>query len=128
MTIQKFRPSFTFTQDRLEGLQSVIPEAFADGRINWDVLKEALGIFLEEEGPDTEHFGLFWPGKREARRLAALPSKGTLQPVSGEGVNEVATSNIFIEGDNLEVIKLILEELRWRRQDDLYRSTLQHWQ
>ena len=71
--------------------------------------RDPLGIFLEEEGSDTEHFGLFWPGKREARRLAALPSKGTLQPVSGEGVNEVATSNIFIEGDNLEVLKLILK-------------------
>src|SRR5713226_4406285 len=107
MTIQKLRPSFTFTQDRLAELQSVIPEAFADGRINWEVLKEALGSSLEEE--DTEHFGLFWPGKRDARRLAALPSKGTLKPAASEGINEDATGNIFIEGDNLEVLKLLLK-------------------
>lgn len=107
MTIQKLRPSFTFTQDRLEELQAVIPEAFADGRIDWDVLKEALGAFLEDEGPNAEHFGLFWPGKRDARRLAAAPSKGTLKPVPSEGVHEDATGNIFIEGDNLEVLKLL---------------------
>lgn len=107
MTIQKLRPSFTFTQDRLTELQAVVPEAFADGAINWDVLKEALGAFLEDEGRDAEHFGLFWPGKREARRLAAIASKGTLKPVLGEGVNEDTTGNIFIEGDNLEVLKLL---------------------
>jgi adenine-specific DNA-methyltransferase len=114
MTIQKLRPSFTFTQDRLAELQAVIPEAFADGRIDWDALKEALGTFLEDEGPDSEQFGLFWPGKREARRLAAMPSKGTLQPAPGEGVNEVTTGNIFIEGDNLEVQKLLLKSYAGR--------------
>jgi adenine-specific DNA-methyltransferase len=107
MTIQKLRPSFTFTQDRLKELESIIPEAFADERINWDVLKEALGTYLEEEGSDAEHFGLFWPGKRDARRLATVPSKGTLKPAPGEGVDEDATGNIFIEGDNLEVLKLL---------------------
>lgn len=107
MTIQKLRPSFTFTQDRLAELQAVIPEAFADGEINWEVLKEALGDYLEDESSDTEHFGLSWPGKREARRLAAMPSKGTLKPAHGEGINEDATGNIFIEGDNLEVLKLL---------------------
>jgi adenine-specific DNA-methyltransferase len=109
VTIQKLRPSFTFTQDRLTELQSVVPEAFADGAINWDVLKEAVGAFVEDEGPDAEHFGLFWPGKRDARRLAALPSRGTLKPALGEGMNEDITSNIFIEGDNLEVQKLLLK-------------------
>ncbi len=107
MTVERLRPSYTFTQDRLAELQSVVPEAFADRKINWDVLKEALGAFLEEESPDAEHFGLFWPGKRDARRLAALPSKGTLVPAPGEGISEDTTSNIFIEGDNLEVLKLL---------------------
>lgn len=105
MPIQKLRPSFTLTEDRLKELQAVVPEAFADGRINWDTLREALGETLEDES--QEHFGLFWPGKREARRLAALPSKGTLIPQPGAGVDEDSTHNLFIEGDNLEVLKLL---------------------
>jgi adenine-specific DNA-methyltransferase len=105
MSIEKLRPSFTFTEDRLHELQQVVPEAFADGKINWDTLREALGEHLEDE--EQEHFGLTWPGKREARRLAAMPSKGTLVPVPGEGVNEENTHNIFIEGENLEVLKLL---------------------
>jgi adenine-specific DNA-methyltransferase len=71
MPIEKLRPSFSFTEDRLRELQAVVPEAFADGRINWDTLREAMGEQLEEEG--QERFGLFWPGKCEARRLAAMP-------------------------------------------------------
>ena len=105
MPLSKLRPSFTLTEDRLKELQAVIPEAFADGRINWDTLREALGETLEDES--QEHFGLFWPGKREARRLAALPSKGTLIPQPGAGVDEDNTHNLFIEGDNLEVLKLL---------------------
>lgn len=105
MPISKLRPAFTFTEDRLRELQAVVPEAFADGKINWDTLREALGETLEDEA--QEHFGLFWPGKREARRLAAMPSKGTLIPEPGAGVDEDNTHNLFIEGDNLEVLKLL---------------------
>jgi adenine-specific DNA-methyltransferase len=105
MPLSKLRPSFTFTEDRLKELQTIVPEAFADGKINWTTLQEALGEHLEDE--TQEHFGLTWPGKREARRLAAMPSKGTLVPQPGEGVNEDSTKNIFIEGDNLEVLKLL---------------------
>jgi adenine-specific DNA-methyltransferase len=105
MTIERLRPSFTFTEERLRELQTVVPEAFADGKINWDVLREAMGEYLEEE--TQEHFGLTWPGKRDARRLAALPSEGTLVPVKGEGIKEDTTRNIFIEGENLEVLKLL---------------------
>ena len=105
MPISKLRPAFTFTEDRLRELQAVVPEAFADGKINWDTLREALGEALEDE--TKEHFGLFWPGKREARRLAAMPSKGTLIPQPGAGVDEENTHNLFIQGDNLEVLKLL---------------------
>ncbi|MCA2992388.1 site-specific DNA-methyltransferase, partial [Gemmatimonas sp.] len=107
MTIKRLRPSFTFTEERLDELRAVVPEAFADGRVNWEALKEALGEWTEPEGEGAEHFGLFWPGKREARRLAAKPSRGTLVPVPGEGLNEETTRNLFIEGDNLEVLKLL---------------------
>jgi len=112
MTVSKFRPSYTFTEERLEQLKAVVPEAFADGKINWDVLREALGEYLEDD--ESERFGLFWPGKRQARRLAAMPSKGALVPVPGEGVNEDVTRNIFIEGENLEVLKLLLKSYAGR--------------
>lgn len=105
MPLEKLRPAFTFTEDRLRELQASVPEAFADGKINWDSLREAVGEHLEDE--TKEHFGLFWPGKREARRLAGMPSKGTMVPQPGQGVNEEITNNIFIEGDNLEVLKLL---------------------
>ncbi len=107
MTITKLRPEFTFSQDRLNALRAIAPEAFADGKINRDALLEALGDYLEEDSQDAEHFGLFWPGKRQARRLASQPSTGTLRPAPGEGVNEATTRHIFIEGDNLEVLKLL---------------------
>lgn len=107
MAIAQLKRTFSINQERLKLLEQVVPEAFTDSKINWETLKEALGDYLEDEEPGAEHFGLSWPGKREARRLASLPSKGTLVPVSGEGVNEETTGNIFIEGDNLEVLKLL---------------------
>ena len=49
MPLSKLRPSFTLTEDRLRELQAVVPEAFADGRINWDTLRTAIGKILENE-------------------------------------------------------------------------------
>lgn len=110
MPITKLAPenNYPYLQDRLEALEQAVPEAFADGRINWDMLREVLGDNLEDEGRD-EYFGLNWPGKREARKRAATPSRATLVPAPGEGVNENETENLFIEGDNLEVLKLLLK-------------------
>ena len=107
MTIEKLRPNYTFTEDKLNKLKEVIPEAFADGKINFETVKEILGEYLEEENLDKEHFGLFWVGKRQAHKIASIPSKGTLIPVKGDGIDEENTKNIFIEGDNLEVLKLL---------------------
>lgn len=108
MPITKLTPenNYPYMNERMEALKQAVPEAFADGKINWDTLKEILGEELEEGGC-PEYFGLNWPGKREARKRAATPSKGTLVPAIGEGVNENTTENLFIEGDNLEVLKLL---------------------
>ena len=103
----RLKPTFTLDQARLDELKKVLPEAFADWRINWETLRAALGQQLEEEGENAEHFGLNWPGKRKARQIAFTPSTGTLVPAKGEGVNEDENKNIFIEGENLEVLKLL---------------------
>ncbi len=107
MTITRIRPSFTLTEDRLAELRAVIPEAFADGKLDWEAVRDILADNLDDESPDAEHFGLSWPGKRNARRLAAKPPQGSLHPAPGQGINEDTTHNIFIEGDNLEVVKLL---------------------
>jgi len=107
MSIEKLKPSFHFEAERIEQLKQIAPEAFADGKIIWENLQEALGEFVDDEDANTEHFGLFWPGKREARKIASTPSLGTLIPCVGEGVDEETSKNIFIEGENLEVLKLL---------------------
>lgn len=103
---EKLEPTFSLVEDRLRILRSALPEAFTDGKINFGTLKELLGDAVADDEQD-EHFGLSWTGKREARKLAGIPSKGTLVPVKGKGLHEDTTENIFIEGDNLEVLKLL---------------------
>jgi adenine-specific DNA-methyltransferase len=114
MAHQKLEPNYTFTEEKLQALRQIVPEAFEDGKINFETLREALGDWVED-GED-ERFGLTWPGKRDARRLAAIPSKGTLVPVYGDGLKADGTPdddghndsrNIFIEGENLEVLKIL---------------------
>ncbi|MBD1866133.1 site-specific DNA-methyltransferase [Cyanobacteria bacterium FACHB-471] len=107
MVIAPLQRNFSLDQERLELLKQIVPEVFADGKINWETLKESLGEYPEEDEPGVEHFGLSWAGKREARKVASLPTRGTLIPVPGKGIDEKTTRNIFIEGDNLEVLKLL---------------------
>lgn len=107
MPIGKIRPAFHFEAERIKQLKQIAPEAFADGKINWEGLQEALGEFLEAEEPGAEHFGLSWPGKKAARKIASVPVEGSLIPCPGEGIDEENTKNIFIEGENLEVLKLL---------------------
>lgn len=93
-----------------EKLLALCPEIFQDGRLNVEALQTLLPDDLEDEEQQKEHFGLSWPGKTRARQLALRkPVGSTLKPCAGEGVNEESTQNIFIEGDNLEVLKLLRE-------------------
>ena len=117
MAHEKLRPEFTFDEDKINQLKQIVPECFEDGKINFETLRQNLGDWAQDEDYDTlEHFGLFWPGKKEARKLAAIPSEGTLEPVYGEGLKPDGTpdtdgrndsKNIFIEGENLEVLKIL---------------------
>ncbi len=81
MPIEKLRPSFTFTENRLRELQQIVTEAFTISKINWDTHREALGEHLESE--EQEHFGLTWPSKHEARRLHKKIAADTNQLMDG---------------------------------------------
>lgn len=107
MSFTRITPDLKLHVANIAAIKAAVPEAFADGSINWDVLREALDDQLESTTEQSEHFGLFWPGKRDARRLAAVPSRGTLVPAPGRGLSEASTKNIFVEGENLEVLKLV---------------------
>jgi len=108
MPIERIKPDAFPAADRIEALKELFPEAFADGAIDWATLRDLTSaVPSEDEEENAEHFGLFWPGKREARRLAGKPAEGTLIPCPSEGVDEDKTSNVFIEGENLEVLKLL---------------------
>ena len=88
----------------LAELARVFPEAFAEGKVNFAVLRELLGETIDDS---DEKYGLSWHGKRRARRLALTPSTGTLRPCPEESVAWESTQNLMIEGDNLEVLKLL---------------------
>lgn len=88
----------------VEALKALFPEAFTEGRIDIEVLKGLLGAAVDER---DEKYGLNWHGKRRARQIALTPSTGTLLPCPDESVDWDTTQNLMIEGDNLEVLKLL---------------------
>lgn len=85
-------------------LGQAFPEVFAEGSIDFDQLKRALGEWVE---PGKERFGLNWPGKAECMKVIQQPSVATLKPMRDASVKFDETENVFIEGDNLEVLKLL---------------------
>ncbi len=88
----------------IEQLKTLFPEAFTEGKIDFEVLRQLLGGTVEER---EEKYGLNWHGKRKARQLALTPSTGTLRPCPEESAEWDTTKNLMIEGDNLEVLKLL---------------------
>lgn len=96
--------SMNITDDNICKLQSLFPEAFSEGKIDFDVLKQLLGGKIDDK---EERYGLNWHGKRQARQLALTPSRGTLRPCKEDSVDWDTTQNLMIEGDNLEVLKLL---------------------
>ena len=85
-------------------LGGAFPEVFAENRIDFDQLKRVLEEWVDS---GKERFGLTWPGKAECMKIIQQPSVATLKPVREESVNFDETENLFIEGDNLEVLKLL---------------------
>jgi adenine-specific DNA-methyltransferase len=98
--------SLDIQQENIEALQQLFPELVRDGKVNFDVFLHVFGdLGVLEEG--EEKFGLNWHGKKKARQNAFTPSLGTLLPCPHESVDWDTTQNLFIEGDNLEVLKLL---------------------
>lgn len=90
--------------ENIEKLKDLFPEAFTEGKVDLDALKEIIGEFVDDR---EERYSFTWNGKSKARMLAQTPSTGTLRPCPKESVNWDTTQNIFIEGDNLEALKLL---------------------
>ncbi|MDF1822248.1 MAG: site-specific DNA-methyltransferase [Alcanivoracaceae bacterium] len=93
----------------IEQLKALFPELITEGAngaaVNVDVLKALVGDHSVTDA--DEKYGLNWHGKRRARQLALTPSMGTLRPCPEESVDWDTTQNLMIEGDNLEVLKLL---------------------
>lgn len=96
--------SADIVDDNVEQLKVLFPDAVKEGKIDFDVLKQLLGSAVDER---DEKYGLNWFGKRKARQLALTPSTGTLRPCPEDSVDWDTTENLMIEGDNLEVLKLL---------------------
>lgn len=106
--------SASHSEFTLEALRQIAPSAFtevrgADGglthKVDFDVLRELLGDAIADA--DEDRFGFHWVGKQAAKRAAAEPTRQTLRPIVEDSVDWDNTENLYIEGDNLEVLKLL---------------------
>ena len=97
--------SVNFTEEQHRRLKELFPEIFTEkDKIDWEKFRETLGEFVDDK-PERYSFG--WAGKKDAIRILQAPTSATLVPIPKEAVNFDTTQNIFIEGDNLEVLKLL---------------------
>lgn len=96
--------SASMIDENIAALQQIFPEAFTEGKVDFEVLRQLLGDTVDD---GEEKYGLAWFGKKQARQIALTPSLGTLRPCPEESVDWETTQNLFIEGDNLEVLKLL---------------------
>ena len=96
--------SMDLENSNMEKLKTVFPECFSEGTLDIDKLLSLCGEYIDN---DFEKYKFEWKGKAECLRLAQKRSTGTLRPCRDESVNFDDTQNIYIEGDNLEVLKLL---------------------
>ena len=96
--------SLDLVNDNINKLRELFPEIVTEGKIDFKTLQEILGEELEE---GEEYYRFTWAGKAQARREAHKPSTGTLRPCKEESMDWDSTQNLYIEGDNLEVLKLM---------------------
>jgi len=85
-------------------LREVFPECVTEGKIDFEKLRATLGDEVDQR-PERHAFS--WAGKRDAMRILQTPSRATLKPCPEESLDWDTTQNVFIEGENLEVLKLL---------------------
>ena len=90
--------------ENIERLKALFPEAVTEGKVDFARLRDVLGDEVDDR---PERYWFTWAGKGDAIRLLQTPSRATLVPAPKESVNFDQTNNIFIEGENLEVLKLL---------------------
>lgn len=97
--------SMNIAEEQLRKLKELFPEAFTEGlKVDWDKLRLTLGQSIDV---GKERYGMNWPGKADCFKTIQQPSIATLIPAREESVDFDKTENLFIEGDNLEVLKLL---------------------
>ena len=96
--------SMNIEQTEMEKLKAVFPQCFAEGKLDIDKLLALCGEYIDN---DFEKYKFEWKGKMESLKLAQKRSTGTLRPCREESVDFDDTQNLYIEGDNLEVLKLL---------------------
>ncbi|PJW16585.1 site-specific DNA-methyltransferase [Geobacillus sp. WSUCF-018B] len=96
--------SLDLVKTNIETLKQLFPEVVTEGKIDFDKLKLVLGEEIETR---NEKYEFTWHGKTQAMKLAQTPSTGTLRPDKASSKNWETTENLYIEGDNLEVLKLL---------------------
>ena len=96
--------SLNITEEKLARLRELLPQAFSEGKVDWEKLRIALG----EEGEfSDERYHLNWAGKTDAFRSLQAPTTATLAPCPEESVDFDGSDNVFIEGENLEALKIL---------------------
>jgi adenine-specific DNA-methyltransferase len=96
--------SLDITEEKRNRLKEILPEAFTEAKIDWEKLKATLGEDVEFK---NERYVLNWAGKSDAFRVLQSPTTATLVPCAEESIGFDDTENIFIEGENLEVLKVL---------------------
>jgi len=91
-------------EEALAKLRDLLPAIFSEGKIDEEKLRTILGESLDAR---AERFSFTWAGKRDALRMLQVPSRATLVPAPEESINFDSATNVFIEGENLEVLKLL---------------------
>jgi adenine-specific DNA-methyltransferase len=96
--------SADIVSENIQKLKQIFPEVFCEDSVDFDKLQAVLGEYIDD---DNERYNFTWWGKSRALRLAQTPSMGTLRPCVEESKDWDTTENLYIEGDNLEVLKLL---------------------
>ena len=98
------RHSAHLLDEQVGKLTKLFPDVVTEGKVDFDKLRTTLGDEIDDR---PERYSFNWAGKRNAIRLLQTPSRATLIPARKESVNFEETNNVFIEGENLEVLKLL---------------------